>query len=132
MNLVFLGLTLLVGCAGKGMDAESLQAQGYQRIPFFIFSVPASGERREVPDYEFWAKESVDPERRAHLCLIPKVRVAEHSWRVTVTIGGKEVWSYERGAVPGPPHMRSPADCAVSPPLPEGRLTYGVWFSSPE
>ncbi len=132
MNLLVLGLTLLVGCAGRGMDAESLQAQGYQRIPFFIFSVPASGERQEVPDYEFWAKEIVDPERRVRLCLIPKVRAAEYNWRVTVAIGGKEVWSYEGGAVQGPPRMRSATDCAVSPPLPEGRLTYGVWFSFQE
>ncbi len=132
MTLLVLGLTLLVGCAGRGIDAETLRAQGYQHMPILIFSGTARGERQAAPEYEFWAKETTDAERRVHLCLIPKVRATEYNWRVTVSIDGKEVWSYERSTVQGTPDMRSPTACAVSPPLPEGRLNYGVWFSSPE
>ncbi len=133
MNLVLLGLALLVGCAGRGLDAESLRAQGYQHIPIMTYSGSASGERQPVPDYEIWAKESREPERRVHVCLIPKVRAAEYNWRVTVAIDGAEVWRHERGAAQGPPPQKgSPTHCAVSPPLPEGRLTYGIWFSTQE
>ncbi|HSB71086.1 MAG TPA: hypothetical protein VLT62_17295 [Candidatus Methylomirabilis sp.] len=126
MKPLILSLLLLAGCAGRTIDPDNLRGQGYVRIP--MSSLTTSGERKENPNYELWVREGREAGRGVDLCLAPKIQAAEYWWRITVSIDEKETWSNDSETIFGPPFKSLGADCITSPPLPQGRISYRVYF----
>jgi hypothetical protein len=116
MRALVVALVFLAGCAGTAMDLETLKAEGYQRT-------------REVEHYELWVKETQEAGRTVRVCLAPKIEGTSYNWYLTVLVDGKDTWSYQSlqlSAKPG--GLRRAIDCAASPTLPEGRLTFEAVF----
>ncbi len=107
----------LLGCAGLITDVDSLRNQGYQLLV-----------RAHMPGSGLWGKETRDPERRAHYCLVPPsdLTAAGYQWAMAVDIDGVETWTYESGSFGPDPARRTGIDCTTTGPLPEGRLTARV------
>jgi hypothetical protein len=64
-----------------------------------------------------WSKESRDPEREAHICVVPgqSLTGAGYNWEITVFIDDKEAWSCRSGPLQGRPLTRATGiDCAAS------------------
>ncbi len=106
---------LLVGCAGVVTNVASLQDQGYQPL-VLISNMPGGG---------LWWKETRDPQRRAHFCLVPAWDMTNrgYQWAMALDIDGKETWTYESGSFGPQPTLRMGIDCTTTGPLPEGHLT---------
>ena len=124
MKALRLGFALVVsGCAATVADVGQLLDRGY-RCERPAYSV-ASGVRREMPCEICW-KETRDPERRVHVCLVPSAPItgAGYNWEITVLVGDQEAWSYASGPLRGVPPTRMGIDCATSRPLPEGRIKF--------
>lgn len=120
-------LLLLVGCAGTLMDAETLRAEEYERSPVMVIS--PTGALGEAELYELWVKESREGGRIVRACLVPGVEAVAYNWYLTVLVDGKETWSYQSGPLAGKSvALKRLISCAVSPPLPEGRLNFSVAF----
>ena len=107
----------LLGCAGMITDVASLQNQGYQLL--VLGYMPGSG---------LWGKETRDPQRRAHYCLVPPSDLTSggYQWAMALDIDGVETWTYESGSFGPQPTRRMGIDCTTTGPLPEGRLTARV------
>lgn len=127
MWLLVFALIFLVGCVGIGVDADTLRAQGYQRVPMSLLS--AAGERREVLGYELWAKEGRDAGRQVSVCLVPRVPTASYRWWFTVYVDGKATWTYDSVEVRGFSSQAPSTNCTTTPPLPEGQLAYRAHFT---
>jgi len=123
-------LVILAGCAGLVTDVASLQAQGYKKSPMTF--VTATGEQREMTNCDLWVKvtrpegaSAHEAGQIVHACLVPKTSGAGFDWRLTVYVDDKDTWSYESGRGP----FRQWIDCTTSRPLPEGRLSWRVWYT---
>jgi len=82
MRRLVSALLFLTGCAGIFMDVETLRAQGYQ--PTGTVYQTVTGEVRKAP-FELWWKETRDPERRLHFCLVPgpEIVAAGYNWGIS-------------------------------------------------
>jgi len=130
MHLVLLCsvyLFLLVGCAGAIRSADDLKNQGYQKSNLVYAAV--TGERREPDRYEVWSKEFRENGRVVRFCIVPQVPHAGYQWAINVYVDDREVWThdagYETSARAG---LRTGVDCVSSPPLPDGHMSWRVFF----
>ena len=113
---------ILCSCAMHASEVGRLQEMGFRQI-----TIRRTEDQKENPNYSLWVKDQASGVRKIQLCLVPRVPVAEYTWRVTVSVDGTARWSFSN-TMYGRGRNNLPVDCATSAPLPGGRLSYGTWF----
>lgn len=116
-------LVLLNGCTAYTYphSIDGLRAEGYTHGEGGYTTV--TGEFRKQENYEVWSKEISDDGRRVHVCMVPRWPGGGYVWRATVSIDGREAWTYDSGTGSSQPALRSGISCMTSDPLPDGRLS---------
>lgn len=134
VTLVLLALITIADCAAPTVNRlpytmEQLQAGGYTRSR--TIGTTAIGEQREATNYEIWWKEFRQQGRIRHFCFVPASRItaAGYNWKIAIFVNDRQEWEYQSGPLEGRPPTQTGISCAESAPLPEGRLTWLIWYT---
>ena len=131
MNAVLvylLSAVIRTGCAGTINSSGDLKNQGYQKSN--IVGTTVTGETRPQEKYELWWKESSESGRVVRFCLVPVVPNAGYQWTIRVFVNDRSVWDHDGGySFSARTGLRTGIDCALSPRLPEGQMSWRVFFT---
>jgi hypothetical protein len=124
---------MIAGCTTTkyplASSMEHLQTGGY--TPQRAISTTATGERRENPNYTIWWKEFDPKTRIRHYCFAPGPSIvgAGYNWKIAVFVDDRQAWEYQSGPMEGKPTRQTGISCAETSPLPEGRVSWRVWYT---